>query len=210
MGNSNKNSKFIGFYTRNKGKIILISVLVLSVLFAMPFITKHRAKIGATYTEKEDVALYIMQHHELPSNYITHYGYTHYGRKYYKNNNIETTGFRIGGDTHYYDSALSSFGVGSVQSLKECDIYVEGYSLTNRGKSRLVYTCNTDKARVFYTTDHYGTFTELTYFSLQLPSCVFWIIFGVYSVSFVCFYLTVSILNKKSKNKEPLLLEKPE
>lgn len=205
MGDSNKNSKFIGFYTRNKGKIILISVLVLSVLFAMPFITKHRTKIGATYTEKEDVALYIMQHHELPSNYITHYGY-----EYYRNHGLETASLLIGGDTHYNDSALSSFGVGRVQSLKECDIYVEGYSLTNRGESRLVYTCNTDKVRVFYTTDHYGTFTELTYFSLQLPSCVFWIIFGVYSVSFVCFYITVGILNKKSKNKEPLLLEKSE
>lgn len=200
-----RSKNFIKFYAKNRGKIIFISVLILLILFAMPFIATRKTKIGSEYIEKEDVALYIMQHHELPPNYITHYGY-----EYYRKHNIEATGLLIGGDTHYYDLSLKNFGIEKTQPLKECDIYVESYSLTNRNTCRLVYTCNSDSVRVFYTTDHYDSYTELTYFSLQLTRYIFWIIFGVYSVLFVCFYITVCVLNKKSKNKEVLLLEKSE
>lgn len=179
------------FYNKNKRVIITVSAVLLIILFIMPIITTKRMKRGSAYTEKEDVALYLQQYHELPPNYITYYGL-----QYMKNHNKPTGGYIMGGDTHYNDGKLSGFGVHEIVNLKECDIAGEIYNIDgNRGVKRLVYTCNAEKVRVFYTQDHYSAFTELTSFQLQLTRNIFWIIFGCYAAAFAAVFIKAFIID---------------
>lgn len=195
-------TSFVNFYSKNRKNFLLITILLLVILFAMPFITTKRMNINSACTQKEDVALYIMQHHELPPNYITKDGYT-----YIKNHNITIDAdTKIGGDTHVNNGKLSKFGVSNNAKLKECDIAETSYTLDARGSYRLVYTCNTKNVRVFYTSDHYSTFNELTHFKLQLTRNIFWIIFACYAVAFIIFYIRIAVLRKK-QHKQVLIEE---
>ena len=184
------------FFIKHK-KIILIGTLIsFFILLLLPICTIRTMKINSPYTQKEDVALYLMQYHELPPNYITHYGY-----KYMRDNKIPFDNYIIGGDTHYNDGKLCENGISKETQLKECDIINNDYSLNkSRGKLRLVYTCNTNNIRVFYTTDHYNSYEELSKFKLQLTSNVFWIIFGIYCFVASVFYCFV-IVGKKQSSK---------
>lgn len=189
--------KIIEFYDKVKNKFIFITIIILIILFIMPFITTRKMDIGSAYTRKEDVALYIIQHHELPPNYITNYGITYAG-----NHNINIDYCIMGGDTHFNTEQLKEFGVGKSANLKECDIAGQYYDINNhRGGERLVYTCNTGKVRVFYTYNHYKSFEEVSLFHLQLTRNVFWIIFGVYSILFVAFYIIVHYIKKADAQK---------
>ena len=109
--------RIIEFYDRRKNKFIFITTIVLIVLFIMPFVTTRNMDIKEAYTKKEDVALYIIQYHQLPPNYITKYGYD-----YVENHGLSASGYIIGGDTHLNLGALSSFGLDKDAKLKECDI----------------------------------------------------------------------------------------
>ena len=190
--------RIIEFYDKRKSKIISITIIVLIILFIMPFVTTRKMNIGAPYTSKEDVALYIIQHHELPPNYITKYGYD-----YVENHGLSASGYIIGGDTHLNLGSLNSLGLNKDVKLKECDIAKEWYNpKNNRGGERLVYTCNTDKVRVFYTYNHYKSFVEISQFHLQITRNVFWIIFGVYSALFTAFYISVHIARKADAQKQ--------
>lgn len=156
--------------------------------------------INDTYTTKEDVALYIMQYHELPKNYVTKYG-----KDYMKNHSLDSTGLIMGGDTHLNTGQLSAYGINYGVSLRECDVAGGLYQLNgNRGAERLVYTCNTGDVRVFYTQDHYETFIELTDFQLQQTKNMFSIWFAFYLVLFVAFYMGMEVYKNRyiSKNKE--------
>lgn len=104
------------------------------------------------YCTKEEVAAYIKEYHKLPSNYITKKEAQSLGweggplKKY-------APGKSIGGDTftnrqHVLPDSDSKY--------IECDINANG---TSRGAERIVY--NTGDYRVYYTSDHYKTFTEL-------------------------------------------------
>ena len=188
--------RILDFYEKCKKKFKTITVIVLIVLFIMPFVTKIRVDRDGEYTTKEDVALYIMTYHELPPNYITKYGID-----YAKNHDIEIDDCIMGGDTHFNTAQFVQFGVSESTKLKECDIAGPNYDITGkRGAQRLVYTCNTDNVKVFYTYNHYSTFSELTSFDLNLTSNVFWIIFGVYTASLIAFYI---VIYKAKKNLEP-------
>lgn len=179
------------FYEKHRKKFLTTTILLLIVLFCLPFITTKRTKLGKAYTEKNDVALYVMQHHELPPNYITKYG-----SDYLKDHSLSRDGYIVGGDTHVNLGELENKGVKDAR-LKECDVAGANYSITNRGTKRLVYTCNTKNVRVFYTNDHYKNFSELTEFKLQLPRNICRIVFGVYTTTFVIFYCV--IVTKKSR-----------
>lgn len=185
--------RFVDFYKKHTDKFYVITIFLLVILFCMPFITTKRMDRDASYTNKEDVALYVMQYHELPKNFITNYGYD-----YIKNHGLETTDkTMMGRDTHINDGSLKSFGVDNDSVLKECDVSGSNYTIQNRGRKRLVYTCNTKKVRVFYTSDHYSSFVEITEFKLQLTRNIFWIIFACYTLVFVIFYICMVILQKK-------------
>lgn len=189
-------SKSLEYYSKNQKKIGTIVVILFIILFIMPFITTKRTKLDFSYTTKEDVALYIMQHHELPPNFITKGG-----RDYMERKDKDIAGYIIGGDTHVNIGKLSKFGISDTQTLKECDIITSEYFIEDgpnkRGTHRLVYTCNTENVRVFYTSDHYKTFEEIKKFELQLTRNVFWIIFGCYSFAVTTFYIGMAVAKKK-------------
>jgi len=177
---------------KNRKKVIFITLaVILAVLFILPIATRKNVSRDGVYTDKEYVALYLKKYHELPCNFITKDGYT-----YYKNHSISADGKTIGGDTHVNTSELTSFGVKSNVSLKECDIRGETYALNNRGTLRLVYTCNRSNVRVFYTNNHYVSYTELTSFALNAVSNVFWIVFALYAASLVAICVVRSVKNK--------------
>lgn len=189
-------SESLEYYSKNQKKIGTIVVILFIILFIMPFITTKRTKLDSSYTTKEDVALYIMQHHELPPNFITKGG-----KEYMEDNDKDIAGYIIGGDTFYNDGSLKNNGIDENQTLKECDIITSEYFIEDgsnkRGTHRLVYTCNTENVRVFYTSDHYKTFEEIKKFELQLTRNVFWIIFGCYSFAVTTFYIGMAVAKKK-------------
>lgn len=186
------------YYKNHKKSIWFFSIVLLLALLIMPVITTRRMNRTTSYTDKEDVARYIMQYHELPKNYVTKYG-----MDYMVYHNKNTKGYLMGGDTHINTEKLKEFGVSKDATLKECDIPFGSYNiLQNRGKDRLVYTCNTANVRVFYTDDHYKSFAELTAFQLQLTRNIFWIIFACYSVGLVAFYVGISASERKKSCQE--------
>lgn len=104
------------------------------------------------YCTVDEVAAYIKEFHKLPSNYITKNEARDLGwhggplKKY-------APGKSIGGDTftnrqHVLPDSDSKY--------IECDINANG---TSRGAERIVY--NTGDYKVYYTNDHYNTFTEV-------------------------------------------------
>ena len=101
-----------------------------------------------SYTTAEDVALYIYTYGCLPANYISKSeGNAEYGS--YKN---IPSYMNIGGDRFYNREGLLPGG----HTYYECDIGTSGGR--NRGAQRLVFTLD---GIVYYTSDHYRSFTRL-------------------------------------------------
>ena len=104
------------------------------------------------YTSMEDVSAYIKKYHKLPSNYITKEEARNLG---WTGGSLEpyAPGKSIGGDVF-----TNRQGILPHRDKKyiECDIDA---NTTSRGAKRIVYS--TDDYRVYYTEDHYNTFTEV-------------------------------------------------
>lgn len=104
------------------------------------------------YVTVNEVAAYIKQYHKLPSNYITKKEAQALGwqggplKKY-------APGKSIGGDVFTNRQGILPH---SDKKYIECDIDANG---TNRGPKRIVYS--TENFKVYYTEDHYNTFTEV-------------------------------------------------
>ena len=102
------------------------------------------------YTTKEDVALYLHLYGKLPENFITKseaqaLGWSGGGLDGYAD------GCSIGGDRFGNYEGLLPEG-----SYRECDLNTMHAS--SRGAERLVYS---DDGRIYYTNDHYESFTLL-------------------------------------------------
>lgn len=104
----------------------------------------------AYYYDKDNVALYIVTYHKLPSNYIT-------------KKEAQALGWE-GGPLEPYapDMAIGGDHFGNYEGLlpedadyHECDIDTKG---KKRGAKRIIYS---DDWAVYYTDDHYETFTQL-------------------------------------------------
>lgn len=106
---------------------------------------------NGTYTTPENVAAYIHTFSTLPSNYITKNEAKALGWVSTKGNLWEVApGKSIGGD--YFSNYQKVLPDGNYH---ECDVnYAGGY----RGAERLVYSTD---GRIYYTNDHYATFTQL-------------------------------------------------
>lgn len=105
------------------------------------------------YYSAEDVSLYIHTYGRLPDNYITKSEARSLG---WEGGSVEyyAPGCAIGGDLFYnYEGQLPD-APGRI--YYECDIDTDGYR--RRGAKRLVFS---DDGLIFYTTDHYETFTTL-------------------------------------------------
>ncbi len=106
---------------------------------------------NGTYTSPEDVAAYIHTFSTLPSNFITKKEAQALGWVNTQGNLWDVApGKSIGGD--YFSNYQKVLPDGSYH---ECDVnYAGGY----RGAERLVYSTD---GRIYYTNDHYSTFTQL-------------------------------------------------
>ena len=92
------------------------------------------------YDSKEEVGLYIHIYGKLPKNYVTK---SQYNKDKY---------LCVGGDRFYNKEGRLPSG----ETYYECDI--DTYGSTSRGAKRLVWT---KSGIVYYTGDHYETFTQL-------------------------------------------------
>lgn len=103
-----------------------------------------------TYTTKDDVALYLYQYGELPQNFMTKKA-------------AQKLGWSGGGlDDYAYGMCIGGDRFGNYEgnlpdgNYHECDI--DTLHKKKRGAKRIVYS---DDGRIYYTDDHYETFTLL-------------------------------------------------
>ena len=103
-----------------------------------------------TYNSAEDVSLYLYTYGRLPENYITKNEARDLG---WSGGSVEkyAPGHAIGGDKFGNREGVLPDG-----TYHECDIDTIGQD--SRGAKRLVYS---DDGRIYYTEDHYETFTLL-------------------------------------------------
>ncbi|MBR1529886.1 MAG: ribonuclease [Oscillospiraceae bacterium] len=104
-----------------------------------------------SYTSPEDVAEYIHTFGTLPDNFITKKEAQNLGWNSSEGNLWDVApGKSIGGDDFGNREGLLPEG-----TYHECDVnYQGGY----RGADRLIYS---DSGEIYYTSDHYKTFTQL-------------------------------------------------
>lgn len=116
--------------------------------------TKIEVKKENTYTSKDEVALYIHTYKKLPSNYITKNEAKKLGWDPKKGNLWDITDKKcIGGDKFgNYDGKLPD---SKKRKWYECDIDYDGGT---RNAKRIVYS---NDGYIYYTDDHYKTFTKL-------------------------------------------------
>ncbi len=105
---------------------------------------------NGSYTTKDDVALFLHLYGRLPNNFITkRQAENQYG---WDGGSLSRYGLCIGGDRFYNNEGRLPSGY----TYYECDIGTL-YS-SSRGAKRLVYT---KSGIIYYTSDHYKTFTRL-------------------------------------------------
>lgn len=106
-----------------------------------------------SYTSKEDVAHYIIEYGTLPDNFITKKEAKSLG---WSGGSLEpyAPGKCIGGD--YFGNYEGSLPELSGRTYHECDIDTLGAK--SRGAKRIVYS---NDGQIYYTEDHYETFTLL-------------------------------------------------
>ena len=138
---------------------LLVAILSVGVASAGFFDFLHFGDSGdvdvvedGEYCTVDEVAAYIKEFHKLPSNYITKKEAQSLGwhggplKKY-------APGKSIGGDKFTNRQHILP---DSDYKYIECDINANG---TSRGAERIVY--NTGDFKVYYTNNHYNTFTEV-------------------------------------------------
>lgn len=112
--------------------------------------TERKLDRNGSYSSRDDVALYIHQYGKLPGNFITKAEAQKLG---WSGGSLEkyASGKSIGGDRFgNYEGTLPE------GDYHECDIDTLGAD--RRGAKRLVYS---DDGRIYYTEDHYESFTLL-------------------------------------------------
>lgn len=112
----------------------------------------YLAKDGS-YTSKEDVMNYLIQYGQLPDNFITKKEARKLG---WSGGSLEpyAPGKCIGGD--YFGNYEEVLPVVSGRTYHECDI--DTLNAKSRGAKRIIYS---DDGQIYYTEDHYKTFTLL-------------------------------------------------
>ena len=136
--------------------LMLICLLLLVSLAGCGKSAKNASssrKNDCSYTSKEDVSLYLVEYGELPKNFITKKEARSLG---WSGGSLEpyAPGKCIGGDRFgNYEGNLPEV---EGRTYYECDIDTLGAK--SRGPKRIVYS---DDGQVYYTEDHYETFTLL-------------------------------------------------
>lgn len=112
--------------------------------------TPKKLNENSYYTTRDDVALYLVTFHKLPSNYV---------KKDEVSSASTGSSTRIGGDyfSNGSDSSPTGLCLPAYSNLTECDVDASGTSGSKRGSHRLVFTMS---YKVFYTYDHYDHWQE--------------------------------------------------
>ncbi len=180
--------------------IYTIYLFLISILFICALSTRTYIHQGGAYSDKNHVSLYLYTYKELPSNYI-------------RKQDAEDSGLQpdngkyIGGNTFYYTGAIKQYT--SNTSLREADVEYPTDKTEKRGKKRLVYTV--DCSEVFYTDDHYETFSKVTRWSINGTSNVFWIFFGTtiaVGIAYSCFCAAKGKETRESYKNDVLIASK--
>ena len=118
--------------------------------------TGATVEFDGEYTSRDEVALYIYAFGDVPGNFITKTKARNNGWVSTEGNLWDVLpGKSIGGGGFENNEGELPLEYDPERTLKECDInYAGGY----RGAERLVYS---DDGYIFYTGDHYETFTLL-------------------------------------------------
>lgn len=117
--------------------------------------TESMISEDGTYTSKEDVAAYLHEYSNLPSNFITKKEAKKLGWVSSEGNLDEVApGMSIGGD--YFGNYEGNLPEADGRDYYECDIDSDG---GYRNAKRIVYS---NDGLIYYTEDHYETF-ELLY-----------------------------------------------
>jgi hypothetical protein len=120
-----------------------------------PAPTECPVREDGEYNTKDEVALYIHLYGHLPSNYIKKKDAQELG---WPGGSLEpyAPGKSIGGD--YFGNYEGLLPKKSGRSYYECDIDTKGKS--SRGAKRIIFS---NDGLIFYTDDHYESFTEITF-----------------------------------------------
>lgn len=108
---------------------------------------------NGSYTSKEDILNYLIQYGQLPDNFITKKEARKLG---WSGGSLEpyAPGKCIGGD--YFGNYEEVLPVVPGRTYHECD--VDTLEAKSRGAKRIIYS---DDGQIYYTEDHYKTFTLL-------------------------------------------------
>lgn len=106
-----------------------------------------------SYTSKEDVMNYLIEYGQLPNNFITKKEAKKLG---WSGGSLEpyAPGKCIGGD--YFGNYEKVLPVVSGRTYHECDI--DTLNAKSRGAKRIIYS---DDGQIYYTDNHYKSFTLL-------------------------------------------------
>ena len=158
--------------------LVILSFLLFNV-FMTDAALENRVRIvfGEVYDTREEVALYLFNYGELPRNFLTMDESDAAFISYYV---AMDRGLNIGGDTFRYEGEIIKRT--DTTTLGECDLYTDRDALIEanvRGTERLVYTVGVSHREVFYTDDHYATFSRVTRWGIQGKSNAVWILLGL-------------------------------
>lgn len=141
--------------------LLLILALVFNIVGCKDTSNTEEIKISkieknSAYSKPEEVAEYLYLYDQLPPNYLTKKEAMVLGWESQKGNLWEVTDkMSIGGDV--FGNREGRLPKAEGRKWYECDVnYQGGY----RGEERLVYS---NDGLIFYTQDHYETFTEITF-----------------------------------------------
>lgn len=177
----------VKYIKKSKWFLYGLSFLVFLLLLLLCFVSKVRVKEGENYYSKKEVSLYILEFGYLPDNYITKSEATNLYGDYYSA--IEE-GLNIGGDIFDYRGAITNYT--KYTDLREADIYLFRSSIIEserRGVYRLVFSSNGEE--VFYTNNHYVSFSKMTLFRIQLFHYFSILMFIVYNGFIVFIYIDI-------------------
>ncbi len=187
-------TKFLDYAHKNKRSFIIACVMMCVALIVVGAVFRVGVHEDSEYCSSSEVALYLIEYHHLPSNYITKAeAEEQYGTSSYQPGDNKY----IGGDVFYYSGTIVNYT--STTTLYECDVDYTTTDSNTRGQTRLVFTYD---GEVYVTYDHYATFSALTPFIINFKSNLCFILAGAWAgvSTLLCIY--AYIIKKPTKDEQ--------
>ncbi len=142
---------------KNQKTILLVGILITILFLVLSKVLEPQIYRYQEYTDRDDIAIYIYKYNELPKNYVMNVP----GASHEEVSRTLSEGKSYGGAIFRYENAIMNYT--NNHDLKEADYYpnlAERIEEGNRGTYRFVFTYKGEK-EIFYTEDHYDTFTKM-------------------------------------------------